>query len=59
MLFVDKNAVLGIKKHVEPKIISPEDNQSSDGWIFGYRIYHDLFVPDNKVNGIYLVKSDS
>jgi len=59
MLFVDKKAALGIVNHEEPKIISPDANQTADGWIFGYRIYHDLFVPDNKVNGIYSVIADS
>ena len=59
MLFVDRNAALGIVKHTAPKIISSDANQSADGWIFGYRVYHDLFVPDNKVNGIYLVKGTS
>lgn len=40
-------------KHVVNKIISPELNQTSDAWLFFYRLYHDVFVLDNKVDAIY------
>lgn len=53
-LIVDVNAVLGITKHAPLRVFTPEQNQSADAWRFNYRIYHDLFVPDNKVDGIYL-----
>ena len=53
-MIVNRNAVLGIKKHIKPRIFSPDVNQSADAWKFDYRIYHDLFVPDNKTDGIYL-----
>jgi len=53
-LLVDVNAVLGITKHAPLRIVSPEQNQDADAWKFNYRVYHDLFVPDNKVDGIYL-----
>ena len=53
-MIVHRPAVLGIKKHVKPRIFSPDVNQSADAWKFDYRIYHDLFVPDNKTDGIYL-----
>ena len=52
-LIIHPSAVLGIKKHVRPRIFDPETNQTADAWKFDYRIYHDLFVPDNKVDGIY------
>ena len=35
-------------------IFSPQVNQSADAWKFDYRIYHDCFVENNKVAGIYL-----
>lgn len=35
------------------KIFDPDTNQSSDGWLVQSRIYHDAFVADNKVKGIY------
>lgn len=53
-LIVDTNAVMGVKKHVKPRLFAPDVNQDADAWKFDYRIYHDLIVPDNKVDGIYL-----
>lgn len=35
------------------KIFTPEENQFSDSWLFQYRIYHDAWVYDNKLMGIY------
>ena len=41
-------------KLVNLKIFSPEENQLADGWLFQYRLYHDTWVYDNKVDGIYV-----
>ena len=38
------------------KYFNPDVNQLSDGHLWQYRLYHDAFVYDNKVNGIYLHK---
>lgn len=46
-------AVLQVTKHANLKIFTPEENQSKDAWKFQYRLYHDAFVYDNKVAGIY------
>lgn len=53
-MIVHPSAVVQVVKHAVPRIFSPEVNQSADGWLAQYRIYHDLFVLDNKVKGIYL-----
>jgi hypothetical protein len=55
-MLVDPKAVVQVKKHELPKIFSPDENQDADNWIFDYDIYHDAFVLDNKVGGIYLHK---
>jgi len=52
-LIVDPNAAWGIKKTATPRIFDPMDNQAAHAWKFDYRLYHDLFVPGQKVNGIY------
>jgi hypothetical protein len=51
--------MLAIKRHVAPKIITPDVNQTYDGWTYAYRIYHDLFIPENKINGAYIHKKNS
>jgi hypothetical protein len=55
-LLVDKAVALGVTKTALPRIFTPEENQTAHAWKFDYRLYHDLFVPDNKVKGIYLHK---
>lgn len=53
-MIVHPSAVCKVVKHVLPRIFTPEQYQQADAWKFDYRIYHDTFVYDNKVNGIYL-----
>lgn len=52
-LIVHKPAVIQFQKHIAPKIISPEQNQSADAWRFGYRNVGICDVYDNKVAGVY------
>ena len=53
-MIIHPSAVLQVVKHAALKVFAPEDNQTTDGWLIQYRIYHDAFVYANKVNGIYL-----
>lgn len=53
-LIVHTPSVMGVVKHIAPRIFAPDTNQSADAWKFQYRVYHDLLVPDNKTAGIYL-----
>lgn len=53
-LIIHPTAVMAVTKHVLPRIFSPDVNQKADAWKFDYRVYHDLFVYENKVKGIYL-----
>ena len=52
-MIVHPSAVLPIVKHDIVKIFSPDINQSEDAWKFQVRTYHDMFVLDQKVKGIY------
>lgn len=53
-MVIHKPALLQYQKHVVNKIITPEANQDSDGWLFFYRAYGLADVYENKVAGIYL-----
>ena len=53
-MVIHKPAVIQFSKHVVNKIITPEQNQTSDGWMFFYRSYGLADVYENKVAGIYL-----
>jgi len=58
-MIIHPSAVLQVTKHAALKVFTPEENQTSDGWLVQYRIYHDAFVYANKLNGIYLHKTAS
>ena len=55
-LMVRPDAVLQPVKLNQVKYFSPDVNQSADAHLWQYRLYHDAFVYENKVNGIYLHK---
>ena len=38
-MIIQKGAILQYPKHVVNKVVSPEENQTSDGWKFFYRSY--------------------
>lgn len=53
-MVIHKPALLQYPKHTVNKVIAPEANQDSDGWLFFYRAYGLADVYENKVAGIYL-----
>lgn len=53
-MVIHKDAVIQFDKHIAPKIISPDQNQTADAWKFGYRNVGIADVYENKVAGIYL-----
>lgn len=52
-LLLHPSAVLQVTKLAALKVFTPEENQTADAWLFQYRLYHDAFVYDNHVKGIY------
>lgn len=58
-LIVPKPSALAIVKHVVSKVIPPELNQTSDGYIVALRVYHDIFFPDNASVGIFASFADA
>ena len=57
-MIIEKNAVMQYIKHQVNKVISPDENQTSDAWLFFFRSYGIAEVYDQKVAGIYLHKSN-
>lgn len=53
-MVIEKSAAIQYQKHVVSKIVSPEENQTSDSWKFFYRSYGIADAYENKVKGIYL-----
>lgn len=53
-MIIHKDALLQYPKHTVNKVVSPEENQTDDGWMFFYRAYGLADVYENKAAGIYL-----
>jgi len=53
-MIIYPQAILQVVKFSLPKIFDPDTNQDKDAWKFQFREYHDAFVYENKVKGIYL-----
>lgn len=52
-MVIHKPATLQYPKHTVNKVIAPEENQESDGYLFFYRAYGLTEVYENKRAGIY------
>lgn len=53
-MVIHKDALMQYPKHTVNKVVSPEENQMDDGWMFFYRAYGLADVYENKTAGIYL-----
>lgn len=53
-MLIHPSAVVQATKLAQLKIFSPDENQDGDNWKIQYRLYHDAFVLDNKVDGVYI-----
>ena len=58
-MIVHPTAVLQAVKHDNMKYFSPDANQTADAHMLQYRLYHDAFVYDNHVDGVYAHIKDS
>ncbi|MCL2504420.1 MAG: hypothetical protein FWE94_07515 [Coriobacteriia bacterium] len=58
-LVIHKPAVLQALKHVAPKIVRPEVNQTADAWKYGYRAYGITSAQALKLTGLYVHKAAS
>jgi hypothetical protein len=55
-MIVDRSAVVQLMKHGKIRVFDPDTNQSADAYKIDYRVYHDAWVLENKVKGIYCHK---
>lgn len=53
-MVIHRPAVIQFEKHVAPKIITPEANQTADAWKYGYRNVGIADIYANKIAGIYV-----
>lgn len=53
-MIINRDAVIQFGKHTVNKVITPDENQTDDGYMFFYRAYSIAKTYENKVKGIYL-----
>ncbi len=58
-MLLHPTAVVQAVKLNQVKYFTPEANQTTDGHLWQHRLYHDAFVYDQKVKGIYTHKKTS
>lgn len=58
-IVASKKSVYHVVKYDKIRVFEPNMVQDYDGYKINCRIYHDVFVPDNKRVGIYVHVSDS
>ena len=57
MILVHPKSVLACDKHAYIRLWAPGSTTVGDGWLYQNRKYFDLFVIDNRVNGIKINKN--
>lgn len=58
-IVVAEEAPIAITKTDNLRIFDPETNQNANAWKADYRKYHDIWVLDNKMDGVYVNIKDS
>ncbi len=53
-ILIAEESPIAISKTDTIRVFDPLTNQSANAWAMDYRKFHDIWVMDNKVNGIYL-----
>lgn len=49
-----RRAVIAVVKQDVPRVFDPMTNQAGNAWKIDYRKYHTLWIPDNKLSGVYV-----
>lgn len=49
-----KDTPIAIAKTDSLKIFSPDQNQEGDGWKTQYRVYHDIILPESKIDTVFV-----
>ena len=58
-LVVAKEAPIAVSKTDNMRIFDPNTNQKARAWAMDYRKFHDIWVPDNKLSGLFVSVKES
>lgn len=51
-LLINKGSVIGGTKHASIYLHAPGSVEQGDGWLYQYRVYHDIFVKEQQKDGV-------
>ena len=58
-MIVHPDSVIKVMKHRLARVFTPAQNPTADGYLVNYRYSAGVFVPDNKVKGIYMHRAST
>ncbi len=53
-IIIVKRAAIAVNKTDKARVFDPETNQEARAWRYDYRKYHELWIPENKRDGIFV-----
>ena len=53
-IIMARHAPIAISKTDKVRIFEPDTNQTADAWKIDYRKFHDLWIPSNKLAGVWV-----
>ena len=53
-IIIARRAPIAISKTDKVRIFEPNVNQKADAWKLDYRKYHDIWIPNNKLAGVWV-----
>ena len=53
-IIIARRAPIAISKTDKVRIFAPDVNQKADAWKLDYRKYHDIWIPNNKLAGVWV-----
>lgn len=53
-IITTRNAPIAISKTDKIRIFEPDTNQTADAWKIDYRKFHDIWIPSNKLAGVWV-----
>ena len=53
-IIMARNVPIAISKTDKVRIFDPDTNQKADAWKIDYRKFHDLWIPSNKLAGVWV-----
>lgn len=53
-IVIAQRAPIAVSKTDKVRIFTPDENQKADAWKLDYRKFHDLWIPSNKLKGVFV-----